>query len=310
MTNPLEANDGHQDALIRDGLSPTELVDTQTALEQWYGVPQVYVQTLEMQSTTEGRRQGIGRSIVSRNQALRSGEPAMIDQLVMGDETRPYIGVVRITPAHAAGHFRDGEGEESNPKILPAHKQLRAAVETIRIMEQQQGTVQGPVRLAGFDRAIFQQMVIADGNSELRVLPKRMEGGRYNVEIQLVRGGAQEICAQIEGLRVQPAVYTDDPVLLEDQLLEGAAQTVGAVEGQDTDEQHLPLLMEIGPAKFSGNPVRAGDGVAYHTITERTGAQQIVGVVKIHSEGKPIGETVVQARIVPKALLQRHLKSK
>ena len=111
----------------------------------------------------------MGRAIASVDQAERPQEPPIFSGFypVKGTECK-YYGVVAVVPEHSEGHFKEDSGF---PRILSGHKQIRAAVEAVGMLEKQRNDSKGDVRLAGFEHAVFAKVVVADGNVELLVEP-------------------------------------------------------------------------------------------------------------------------------------------
>ncbi|KKQ34627.1 MAG: hypothetical protein US51_C0032G0001, partial [Microgenomates group bacterium GW2011_GWA2_37_6] len=278
--------------------------DAQTALEHWYGIPQVYVSTLKREGEVAGVKRGIGRAIASIEQAVRPNDPKMIDS-ISHDADGNYVGSVRITPQHAEGHFAE---ESGFPRILPGHKQIRAAVETIGMINRESGNSVYGMRLIGFESATFSSTIPADGDTELTIKPVENSDGTYDVEISRLSDGKQT--AFIKKLRLMPAEDLEEPELLEDQLLEGAAQATGIVALEDLDSQTMPLLLGIGRTEFLGGGVKAGEGIKYDVYTKRVDKREIEGSVLIYSGDKIIGVTnEIRAVLVPKPVATRLLSS-
>ncbi|MBI2032673.1 MAG: SDR family NAD(P)-dependent oxidoreductase [Candidatus Levybacteria bacterium] len=257
------------------------VLDIQTELGRMYGVSQVYVNTLQMLEVQDGQRRGIGREIASFNQVTRPGEPGMVDEIWI-DEVGSYIGSVVVNPEHASGHFRT---ESGLPQILPGHKQIRAAAEAIGMIEGIQGKHGDKVRIVGFESAEFTSVIPADGTS-LHIIPRLNADGTYDVEI--VKQEDRKVAAHIRGLRMVPAAESTDRVLLEDQIIEGACQTVGVLGANNTQVGKMPLLLRIGRTEFTDGAIGAGQGVSYDTLVRKDGKRYIKGSVRVYSEGNNI----------------------
>ncbi|KKP80537.1 MAG: hypothetical protein UR81_C0024G0007 [Candidatus Levybacteria bacterium GW2011_GWB1_35_5] len=261
-----------------------DVEDMLTPLEEIYGTSAIYVNTLKRLQEIDDQTRGIGvgRAIIS-----------------LGD----YEGRVRIKPEHAKGHFVEKSGL---PQILPGHKQIRAAVDAIGMIERKLGKHKGKVRLAGFESADFLSVVVADGKTRLQVVPKLNDNGTYDVEI--LRESDGEKTAIIRGLRVRSAKDSESNQLLEDQILEGAAQAMGVVGVSDLTD-NMPLLVSIGKTIFVGGEINAGEGIDYTVVAEKSGKRDIEGSALIYSEGRLIGEVnSIKAALVRKDTIYRLLK--
>lgn len=256
--------------------------DAQTVLETLYGVSQVYVNTLERLDDLDGQRHGIGRTIASLEQTTRPDEPDMIDESWFDGTKR--VSSVRITPDHANGHFTK---ESGLPNILPAHKQIRMAVEAVKIIERSFGRNLEGVKLRGFESAEFFISVSADKTTEIVIIPTQKNDGSYEVEIE--REGDRKKIALIKGLRIAPAGQSDYQTLLEDQLIEGANQTTLLVGTGNVGKNNLPLLRRIGRTEFVAGGIRGGEGIVYDALTKKDGKRSVNGSVVVYSEGHIVG---------------------
>ena len=265
--------------------------DTQTALERWYGVNQVYVQTLERLEEKDGKKYGIGRALVSKAQAERVSE-ARINPVWFIDYDMSDTGVLVVEPGHAEGHFKP---ESGYPQILPGHKQIRAAVETI-------GLIEGEFyNISGFEQAQFEGIVLADGKTKLFIKPQKNEDGSYNVEILRDTG---ERTAAIVGLRLESvSLHSDESKMREDQILEGSAQTMGALQAAGI-EGFMPLFTEIGKTEFFDKKPVGGDGISYSAETEKIDKRTLGGTVIVESEGEQVARVSgLKAVMVKKAVV-------
>lgn len=294
LSNP-DINSGYTEFF--DGVD-----DAQTTLEALYDVPQVYVNTLEMQETAGETKRGIGRAIASFEQIAESQNLKVVDTLAL-DEDGEQIGILTVTPEHAKGHFSE---EKGLPRILPGHIQISAAIETIGMIERQLGNTRRDLRLIGFDHAVFLRPVLADGSSKIIVKPTSNGDGTYNVEI--LREGDSESVASINRLRLRRSDETEKEDFSGNQLLEGAFQTLGLV-GLDSSGDNLPLLLEIGRTEIVRPGIKAGEGIKYDAIARQNRDRRVEGSVSIHSEGRIIGMvTGIKTALVPKQVALRLLK--
>lgn len=281
LSNP-DINSGYTEFF--DGVT-----DAQTALEAVYDVPQVNVNTLEMQEELAGIRRGIGRAIASFDQITRPDELTMVDHVFPSLAQNHSYATFRPRPMHAKGHFRQEDepyqpAEGNNfPQIFPEHKQVRSAVDAIEAIQK---TGDG-LRILGFESAEFLEVVPADGNTGLYIVPFQNEDGTYDVEF--LRNGDRTKTATIKGLKLRAADESEKDNLLEDQLLDGAFQTTILVGTGDVGNDNLPLLRRIGKTEFVDGGIKAGDGVKYEATIQQTDEGETESTVVISSEGRQIG---------------------
>ncbi len=282
-----------------------DIEDAQTMLEQWYGTQQVYVQTMERNNQDEDRKSGIGRAIATKNQVTRENDQQLVTTVKQKEgDPSAYYGVVHVDQLLAEGHFAP---ESGLPKILPGHKQIRAAIETIGLISSHLGLGDGNLKLVGFREVEFKEIVSADGKTVLRVEPQLCDDGTYNVSI--IREHDNKITASIKGLKVKQVTNDEVVALLEDQLIEGAAQAAGIVHLEKIDTNVMPLFLRIGETDFFDNhTVRAGDGICYDAETVQLDKRTFGSNIVISSEGTIIGgikdlqATVVKRSIIPKLI--------
>ncbi len=279
--------------------------DVQTVLENWYGTAQVGVQTLE-RADILGMPVGVGRSIVSKEQVERPGEAQMIDVFEKDDEGN-YVGVVNITKDHAIGHLNT---EKGLPLIFPGHKQIRAAFECAEMFERNEGN--SPfATFQGFESAIFQNPVLADGMKTLHIKPTLLERGDksaiYDVSIVDKDGG---VVSEIKGMKVGYASEKPENTLPRDFIIEVAAQTAGVFLAKDIGEDVMPLFAQVGPVTFNEVDLKPGAGVQYVAVGERT-KNGIKGMIKVISGGEEIATIDgIQAAVLSKRIAFRMLKFK
>lgn len=280
-------------------------IDVLTPLESVYGTSAIYVNTLQKVDDTDNPLSSIdhiGRAIISLEQATRPNELEMKIDINRRHGARE--GIVRISPDHALGHFTK---ESELPQILPGHKQIRAAVEMITEIQRRNGKADGKLRVVGFESAEFSNIIKADGKTNLSINLIRYKDGSYDVEILNISTGITT--ATIKGLRVRPEAESDQGTLLEDQIIEGAAQTVG-ISQADGNKMKMPLLTRIGKTQFVSGEIKGGEGIAYHTRSKKDEKRGIKGSVTVYSEGRIIGAiSDIEAVLVSKDTATRVLSS-
>ncbi len=277
--------------------------DVQTALETWYGSDQVYVQTLQRMTPHEKEKTGyvaIGRSIVSQEQVQRNTEELIAPFVYSGSKH-----FQEVNEDHAKGHFRK---ESGFPLILPGHKQIRAAVETLKSVERTAGNTH-EARLGGFNWVNFKKVVQAD-NDDVLVIDQKVSmraefSAFYNVTVDIFDATA----ATLNELEIR---FMEDPfpnTLLEDQLIEGAAQAAGAALLPKIDGENMPLFLEIGKTEFTGVMLKAGAGVEYR-VQGKGNRRMIIGDVGIYSDGVLVGTVSgLKAMVVPKDKVKELISS-
>jgi NAD(P)-dependent dehydrogenase (short-subunit alcohol dehydrogenase family)/3-hydroxymyristoyl/3-hydroxydecanoyl-(acyl carrier protein) dehydratase len=236
---------------IEDKTTPnnhTELfggvVDSLTILNSIYGEEAVYVATF--QKVDESR--GVGRIIVNPEIWKRAEEPTFVGKVTSKTDTSS-VSELPVAQAHMRGHFR-----EDLAYILPGHKSVRTA----------------SLALGGF---------LGDGNYQLRkyasvkfrapVVPGRTlitkvtiaESSKGTAKGDAVQSVDGKESMDIRGMVVERLKNSEESVLLLDQLIEAAAQTVGmqvlaGLEG----EELLPLFHSTGEAEILIN-VKAGENL-------------------------------------------------
>lgn len=261
----------------------SDLIDSQTLLENWYKPGQVGIQTLE-RANIFGVDVGIGRSIVSSEQVERSKEPSMVDTLTQ-DSDGHYNGLVTITPDHARGHLNSDKGL---PLIFPGHKQIRAAKECIELIERAAGNSEFS-QIKGFERASFELPILADGTHTLTIKPEFLQykngGATYNVVIENEAG---QVTCRVENMHVSFMDHSTK-TLPRDFIIEAAAQTAGAFLVENMGDDILPLFGEVGPVLFHDIDLKASAGVEYLAGGVRT-EKGFKSSVYVNTHGESIAE--------------------
>jgi len=152
-------------------------------------------------------------------------------------------------------------------------------------------------------------MVPADGKTQLIIEPEKQNDATYDVEVRIAQ--TNERTAFIQGLILEPTKESPISRLLEDQMIEGAAQAAAVVQLDSIDDDKLPLLLKIGKAEFSDeHNVRAGDNVTYEVVSSQLNKRAFSGNVGILSEGKMIGTIEnIQAMTAPAKTLLRIIET-
>lgn len=275
--------------------------DVQTKLEMWYEPAQVGVQTLE-RTDIYGVPMGVGRAIVSKEQIEMPGEPPLLDEIRI-DENGEYTGVITIQPEHAIGHLNT---ENGYPSLFAGHKSIAASAECIEQIERGLGNSHFS-RIRGFEKAVFERGVIADGSQTLTIKPQVLmrteEEAMYNVVITNQDG---VVTTRIEGLEMRYEGSWDDAnALPQSFIIEAAAQTAGVTLVDEIGDEVMPLFREVGRTSFADVRVKAGAGLQYAALGERT-KSGIQGAVRVTSGGEFIAEVNgINALVAPRKVAFR-----
>ena len=164
------------------------------------------------------------------------------------------------------------------------------------------------MRLAGFESVTFQNIVNASKNERLIISPKviiRTEHGAvYDVDVKRESDGA--VTTKIEGMHIEYRL-NEHKRLLEDQMLEGAAQAMGVSHLKVLNDETMPLFLGIGRTYFDGE-VGQGDGIVYDVSTKQIDKRKFGASVIIKKDDKIICKSEdLSAMVVNKSLIPRLL---
>lgn len=159
-------------------------------------------------------------------------------------------GVFEAEAKHAAGHFKP---ESGLPLIVPGHKLIRAVVastvDMLDLLNDKDPGTDTYKRMLGFDKVFFMKPVIPGNVVEIDAYLKGREGNSCNVDAEVTVG--KKLHMIIEGLTIRDEPWPKSPVLLEDQIIEFAAQS--AASGVLIDNPgRMPIFTGIGRTRFSG----------------------------------------------------------
>jgi len=288
--NPSGGSDG--------GLPPHEL-DAPKILQTIYGESAIYPDVVNTE-------EGVGRMIVTPDRAGRA-EELLLDY--SGGDGNEADGQVTITEDHAEGHFTP---ESGLPFILPGHKHIRLAMETAKVMvgmrmDESEEAPQPHVRLRGFDVVTFMGAIKPGDVVDVKTQFLDAEGPYLRADAQLLVNG--EVKTIIGGLIVEQIEEELDDTMLEDQMIEFAAQSA-AVEIFAAQPEKRPLFGGIGRTRFTGMEIKAGDSLtAMVQDVEYDGKRRFAGnSVIVDQDGNLVGEVAdMQATIASQALLKRAL---
>ncbi len=255
-----------KELLDKDGLlnGRTELfggvTDSLTILNSIYEENAVYVHTF--QKLTEG--QGVGRVIVNPSIWQREKEP-LFEGVVKSEEKISLVSELEITKDHMRGHFRSDLAF-----ILPGHKSIRtASVALGKLLNLEK------IRLKKYTSVKFRSPVTPGQTLVTKVTVSQSGNTAKGDALQTVNGKES---MDIRGMIVEPLGNKSESVLLLDQLIEAAAQTVGMqVLTGVKEEELLPLFHSTGEAEMISD-VKAGDNLLVKAEKVRiiqTGKMQI-----------------------------------
>lgn len=269
--------------------------DARSVLSQWYGDNAIYVDTIENKRERQGKKSGIGRLMATNDRTDRR-EPLCIDRVYIKSETE-VIGILKVTDDHTLGHFKKDSGL---PMVFPGHKRIRAAVEAVREAERlrSNNSKTGAV-LWGFDRVEFNKIIKPGNLLEINIkeIERRHDVTWQDVEIKR----ESDVVASIKNMVVEltDGREGENPLFLEDQLIESAAQTAGLIYSSFEEGDSMPLFQSIGGTRFFKR-ANTGDDISMHTEVS-TGIQgEFEAFVVFKANGGMIGQiNKLRAKAVP-----------
>jgi len=242
----------------------TGLSDSLTMLNQIYGEEAVYVHTFQKLSEDKG----VGRIVVNPALWKREDEPSFAGK-VKGKNEDHLESELAVTKEHMRGHFR-----EDIAFLLPGHKSVRtAAVALGNFLDNKEGGF----RLKKYASVKFRSPVLPGQTLRTSVIA-RPRSGEAIPEAQkiaassptprndIIIGDAVQTVngkesMDIRGMVVEKVTDENKSVLLLDQLIEAAAQTVGMQVLENLkNEDLLPLFHSTGEAEMIGD-VKAGENL-------------------------------------------------
>ena len=224
-------------------------LDGRHVLRRVYGELAIYVDVV---NTAEG----VGRMIVTPERASRKNEMLLVDGGTMPTEAAMDLP---ITEAHAEGHFSK---ESGLPLVLPGHKGIRMAADAVgqiadllTLSEQQieSGEV-SYVRVKGFEGAQFIKPIKPGQYATVEAKLISREGNSFLADASIYVG--TELKTEIKGLEVEKTERPEKDPILEDQIIEFAAQS--AATEVLTDPNKMPMFAGIGRARFTGLDITPG----------------------------------------------------
>lgn len=259
---------------------------------------------------------GIGRMIVTPDRAGRQFE--LLTDEGSADMQEADAAVNTIQPEHAEGHFRP---ESGLPLVLPGHKHIRLAVDTLNALvgmhtlsNEEAETEEPYSRLVGFDQVTFSgpikpgERVVVKTNLTDVIKTDRPhgDGSLFQADAELSVNG--EMKTQIKGLMVQTTESGPEQVILEDQMIEFAAQSAAQrVLAEYPDRK--PLFASIGRARFTGIDVTPGTSLmAIEQDTRIEGRRFFGSSIIADQDGNLVGEIEnMQGVIASPALIRKAL---
>lgn len=225
-------------------------MDGRHELRHLYGEPAIYVDTKTLDTQT-------GRMIVTPDRTSHMDDVKPDDYVVNGNDA---FATYLVTSEHSANHFKE---ESGLPLLLPGHKQIRVAVDTLSRVAETQFPGKGMFRMRSFESVTFSG-VIKPGDeitvyAHLENYDSELKSAQGKVFIFVASGEERKQVAEINGLVVEKFVGLDrdEPIFLEDQIIEAAAQSA-ALEVL-ADPNTMPLFQSIGETYFYGPSLRPGD---------------------------------------------------
>lgn len=302
------------DVLERDtGSDHLELfgpyLDGRHTLKGIYGESAIYPDA----TNTE---EGVGRMIVTPDRAGRQYE-LLTDEGAAGMEDAE-AAVNEIFPEHAEGHFRP---ESGLPLVLPGHKHIRLAVDTLNALvgmhtlsTEEAETEEPYSRLVGFDQVTFngpikpgERVIIKTNLTDVDKTDRpHQEGSIFQADAELSVEG--EMRTQIKGLQVQTTDLGPEQVVMEDQIIEFAAQSAAQkVLAEHPDRK--PLFASIGRIRFTGLDITPGMSLMAIEQNTRTEGRRFFGSSIIaDQDGNLVAEIAdMQGVIASQALIRKAL---
>src|SRR3989344_392619 len=219
----------------RPDVPSNEPKDAAGILSTWYGAGAIYVDKVAIFTGQGGLKKGTGEAEVTSLLADKQHDPAYVDYLT-SSKPDSVIGRLLVSSAHMVGHFR--EDSDFFP-ILPGHKQIRAAVQTLEAWMRQRIGDHAFAQLRSFEGIQFVSMgptrFLQEVASGLPVVyevevesveAESKEPSEFNASAKITFGGGTRIGTS-EGVRAMVLPKTSV-----DKLYEKAVDAVSAYREQ------------------------------------------------------------------------------
>jgi NAD(P)-dependent dehydrogenase (short-subunit alcohol dehydrogenase family)/3-hydroxymyristoyl/3-hydroxydecanoyl-(acyl carrier protein) dehydratase len=246
-----------EDASIKNGHIQLfgNVIDGLTALSAIYGDEAIYVHTFEK----VGEGKGIGRVIVNPALWKREEEPSFAGEIKDKGEN-VLTTTLTVTKEHTRGHFRTDIA-----LLLPGHKSIRTAMMALGRFLMSDNTVDlKGIYLSKYKSVKFRSTVLPGQTITTKVkLSEKTEDAVVGDASASVN---DKETIDIHGMQARRIKNLgEEGVLLLDQLVEAAAQTVGLYVLESLkDEPVLPLFHSTGEAEIFKS-VQAGDNLLIKT---------------------------------------------
>lgn len=246
--------------------------------------------------------EGIGRMIVTPARAGRE-EELFLDSGASDRESAS--GVTEITNEHAEGHFTPDSGL---PLVLPGHKHIRLAADALGTIASfdTENEEAAYIRLRGFDGVTFKGSIKPGEVVTVKTNLTQKEGTQYQGDAQVLVG--EDVRTEVKGLIVEREDKGSENLLLEDQMIEFAAQSAAQrVLAEHPDRK--PLFASIGRARFTGIDITSGGSLmAIEQDTRIEGRRFFGSSVIADQDGNLVGEIEnMQGVIASPALIRKAL---
>jgi 3-hydroxymyristoyl/3-hydroxydecanoyl-(acyl carrier protein) dehydratase len=231
------------------------VTDGLTKLSAIYGDEAIYVHSFEK----IGQTKGTGRMIVNPDIWKRDAEPSYIGELKTKKQKQLIIAL-KVSKDHMKGHFRPDIAS-----LLPGHKSVRTAGFALgRFLSSKIIVDPQKVYLSKYKSVKFRSPVLPGQTLTIDVTCTKT--AKDSVEGNAITSVNGKESMEIRGMTVKSLKPgKEESVLLLDQLVEAAAQTVGMyVMDNLQDDNVLPLFHGTGEAELLKS-IQAGDNLLLKT---------------------------------------------
>lgn len=272
--------------------------DVHDVLYRTYDDSAIYVDGADLSS-------GVGVMKVTTDRASRRWELYLTEGKAIPTQSE---GLVLVTSLHAEDHFPPHSGL---PLVLPGHKQIRLAVDGLNSIVSvhsvdDEGEIRKPYsRLRGFESVSFIGPIKPRDLLTVTTEITHIEGPIYTADATLSVNGQERTI--IKGLTVEERREPQGKVVLEDQIIEFAAQAAAIPILVESDKR--PLFTGIGRTRFTGRDIRP-DMILF-ALTQNAGQEgrkfSASSLVTDAKGGLVAKIEDMQAVIASEALLRRSL---